>query len=306
MKKQWFLFGIMLCMLFGISYLYAEVPNEIVYQGKLKEYGLPFNGSKNMVFEIYPAASGEIASWSSGTQSITVSSGIFSYTMSPNIDWRAKDYWIQLKVNSKDLSPREKITAQAYALHSATAENMKANSNINFMINGSTIATLTSEGYFLINGQNVVPVGSIIPYAGDTAPAGWLLCNGDPVSRTTYANLYAVIQEKFGQGDGSSTFNLPDLRGRFLRGRDAGAGRDPDSASRTAMNTGGNTGDAVGSMQTDEFKSHNHSISIMQPGAAYSNVSMGSSSSVGPLSTSSAGGNETRPINAYVNYIVKY
>lgn len=54
------------------------------------------------------------------------------------------------------------------------------------------------------------PIGVILPYGGDTAPTGYLECNGSAVSRTTYADLYAVIGTKYGEGDGSTTFNLPD------------------------------------------------------------------------------------------------
>jgi len=56
------------------------------------------------------------------------------------------------------------------------------------------------------------PIGSIIPYGGATAPSGWLLCQGQAVSRTTYADLFAAIGTAFGTGDGSTTFNVPDLR----------------------------------------------------------------------------------------------
>ena len=62
------------------------------------------------------------------------------------------------------------------------------------------------------------PVGTINAYGGATAPDGWLLCQGQAVSRTDYANLFAVIGTSFGSGDGSTTFNIPDLRGEFLRG----------------------------------------------------------------------------------------
>lgn len=96
---------------------------------------------------------------------------------------------------------------------------------------------------------NFVPSGTILPFGGVTAPAGWLLCDGSAISRTTYANLYSAIGVVWGSGDGSSTFHLPDLRGRFIRGRDGGAARDPDRTARTAANTGGNTGDNVGSVQ---------------------------------------------------------
>ena len=77
------------------------------------------------------------------------------------------------------------------------------------------------------------PVGVITAYAGDTAPNGWLLCDGSAVSRTTYANLFSVIGTKCGAGDGSTTFNLPNIKGRSL------VGVDPDD---TDFNVVGATG----------------------------------------------------------------
>ena len=64
----------------------------------------------------------------------------------------------------------------------------------------------------------IMPAGVIIPFAGSSIPAGYLLCNGAVVSRTTYAKLFKVIGTTYGAGDGSTTFNLPDLRDRFLEG----------------------------------------------------------------------------------------
>ena len=66
--------------------------------------------------------------------------------------------------------------------------------------------------------QMIVPVGIVQAFAGDTTPEGWLLCDGSAVSRTDYADLYAVIGDTYGSGDGSTTFNLPDLTDRFLQG----------------------------------------------------------------------------------------
>lgn len=91
---------------------------------------------------------------------------------------------------------------------------------------------LTVNGRISDKSGLVMPVGAILPFGGGTAPAGWLLCEGAPVSRATYADLFAVIGTAFGSGNGSSTFNVPDLRGVFLRGADGGTGRDPDAAKR--------------------------------------------------------------------------
>ncbi len=152
------------------------------------------------------------------------------------------------------------------------------------------------------------PAGSILAFGGASAPAGYLLCNGLAVSRTTYADLFASIGTAFGEGDGTTTFNLPDFQGRFLRGVDNSAGLDPDKATRTAMAAGGNSGNNVGSVQSDELKSHSHPFRTANKGSAssYSGGSFHHDNGAINTHTASAGGTETRPKNAYVNYIIKY
>jgi len=151
------------------------------------------------------------------------------------------------------------------------------------------------------------PPGTLVAYMGTTAPDGWLLCQGQSVSRTLYNNLYTVIGNASGSAD-TASFNVPDLRGRFLRGVDGSAGRDPDSGTRTAMNPGGNTGNLVGSVQVDALKSHTHTVYAVTTGGGSVPVN---GSSVGGKDITSSGpstgaSSETRPINAYVNYIIKY
>jgi len=75
-------------------------------------------------------------------------------------------------------------------------------------------------------GDGAVPSGAVMSFAMNTAPTGWLKANGAAVSRTTYASLFAAIGTTFGAGDGSTTFELPDLRGEFVRGWDDGRGVD--------------------------------------------------------------------------------
>ena len=91
-----------------------------------------------------------------------------------------------------------------------------------------------------------VPSGSVFCMAVATIPSGYLECNGAAVSRVTYAVLFGVIGTQYGTGDGSSTFNLPDLRGEFVRGFDNGRGAD--------------SGRSIGSSQGDDNKQHNHGI----------------------------------------------
>lgn len=104
--------------------------------------------------------------------------------------------------------------------------------------------TLFSDNtnYFTNRGKGQTPAGIIAPYAGSTAPVGWLICDGSAISRTTYVKLFTAISTTFGNGDGSTTFNLPDLRGRFPLGRDSmgagAAGRMPNHTTTLAA-TGG-------------------------------------------------------------------
>jgi microcystin-dependent protein len=166
-------------------------------------------------------------------------------------------------------------------------------------------------GYTDPSTLSFVPTGAILAYGGASAPSLFLLCDGSAVSRTTYSSLFTAIGVAYGAGDGSTTFNLPDGRGFFLRGVDNGAGHDPDASSRAPSNTGGNSGDAVGSSQGSAFESHVHvettSTSAGGPaatGITINTTGIGSSSTY--LSTLSAGtSTETRPINIYVNYIIK-
>ena len=174
----------------------------------------------------------------------------------------------------------------------------------NATITGSNIANATITSANLASDVGTVPTGVISAFGGTSAPNGYLMCDGTSYLRSSYLTLFGVIGTAFGAID-STHFNVPDLRGRFLRGVDNTANRDPDKASRTAMNTGGNTGNNVGSVQTDQYKSHTHTAGVL------STTNYGQTNAVtyfaGVLSgnTGASGGNETRPINAYVNYIIK-
>jgi len=110
--------------------------------------------------------------------------------------------------------------------------------------------------------RQVCPPGTVLPFAGANAPAGFLLCDGSAVSRTEYAELFAVIGTTWGAGNGSTTFNLPDLRGVFLRGVDGGRGFDP--------------GRVLGSLQQDDLKSHTHTGTTAQAGSHTHSASTGS------------------------------
>nr|DAT82283.1 MAG TPA: tail collar fiber protein [Caudoviricetes sp.] len=114
----------------------------------------------------------------------------------------------------------------------------------NLTAGGRDAALSAEQGKILkkdIEGKvaQAAPSGQIAFFAGSSAPAGWLKANGAAVSRTTYAALFAAIGTTYGAGDGSTTFNLPDLRGEFMRGWDDGRGIDRGRAFGSAQ------GDAI-------------------------------------------------------------
>ncbi|HAP64875.1 MAG TPA: hypothetical protein DCR93_37115 [Cytophagales bacterium] len=140
-------------------------------------------------------------------------------------------------------------------------------------------------------------VGSVSAFAMHTPPPGWLECNGQAVSREAYPTLFRRIGGIYGVGNGATTFNVPDLRGEFVRGWDHGRGVDG--------------GRPMGTWQQHQFQSHNHSISTRQDDW---NVSGGTGPSYGAdngaylarYSTGHMGGHETRPRNVALLYCIKY
>jgi hypothetical protein len=174
-------------------------------------------------------------------------------------------------------------------------------------VEGDVVAEAVRKAMVLL-----VPVGTIVAYGGDTTNGetvkrlreqGWLPCNGGQVGRKDYPLLFEAIGTSFGASNGD-TFNLPDFRGRFLRGTDQGARRDPDAAGRGPSAAGGNGGDRVGSLQDDQFKSHTHTEYRLGDHDRGGWASGGYWASVGAQS-GPAGGNETRPKNVGVNWIIK-
>lgn len=104
------------------------------------------------------------------------------------------------------------------------------------------MATLTN----LLNNSmgGVVPAGTVVAWGANNTPTGYIHCNGAAVSRTLYADLFSAISTTFGGGDGSTTFNVPDLRGEHIRGFDDGRGID--------------SGRGFGSFQNAMFPRHRH------------------------------------------------
>lgn len=148
---------------------------------------------------------------------------------------------------------------------------------------------------------DLLPVGLLGEFPLAAPNSFWLRCDGQAVSRTAYPRLFAYLGETYGSGDGSTTFNVPDYRGYVKRDTDDGAGVDPDAASRTDRGDG-TTGDAVGTKQQDELKSHTHTFpsNTSSGGANTVNTKLNSTND-SPTTTAATGGNETRMKNINVN-----
>lgn len=186
------------------------------------------------------------------------------------------------------------------------------------------------------------PVGTVVAFAGDIAPAGWLLCDGSVVPRYQYERLWKVIGTRHGEGDGTTTFNLPDYRGRFLRGVDVAGDAIPprDLGPRMPMNKGGATS-GLGTVQNwatarpaatgfvlSEVPAHDHEYTharaVSEEVKLYDGLPTNLAGSHFPIGRSGGvavktgdagkhshtvdggGDKETRPLNVAVNFIIKY
>jgi len=153
-----------------------------------------------------------------------------------------------------------------------------------------------------LTGIDATPIGTIQYFAKNSAPFGWLKANGAEVSRTTYIDLFNQIGTTFGSGDGSTTFNLPDIRGETIRVWDDGRGVD--------------SGRNFGSIQGDAFSSHTHGVSHNADrwwgnrGTRDWNGSRNTSNGIGhkntSVNTNSTGGDETRPRNVALLPCIKF
>lgn len=186
-------------------------------------------------------------------------------------------------------------------------------------INGTGLITYGSD-------QIGVPPGVYFPFAGSTAPNGYLLCQGQAVSRTTYADLFTAISTTYGVGDGSTTFNLPDARGRTIFGKDNMGGSAANRLTTAGGGVDGLTLGAAGGGETVTLttttmpshthvqNAHSHTVpSGSAPGTAISSINGGnaintSTSSVTATNQNngSSGAHANVPPAIVGNIIIKY
>jgi microcystin-dependent protein len=141
----------------------------------------------------------------------------------------------------------------------------------------------------------ITPVGGMIQFAGTTAPTGWRLCDGSPASRTTYKSLFDVIGTAYGAGDGSTTFNLPDMRGRFPLGKATGG----------TGNTLGATGGAIdhthtGGAHTHSTPAHSHAVTGGTTNDGAHSHTVDSHTHTAPAHTHTYSGSTGEPVTDFV------
>jgi len=268
-------------------------------------------------FSLMPGQQATQASWvetqnvttdAYGTIGVTIGKGTKAGGVAAtfaDVNFAAVHYWLRVEINENGAYRELSYTALASVPYAEAATNAVSS-----------------------------PVGSVMPFAGDASkvPAGWLLCDGREVSRSDYAALYDVVGTAYGFGNNSTTFNLPDMRGMFLRGVSGDSGKDADVDTRVPLKDGGNSGNSVGSYQGDAIRNIKGSFTpiysnngafgftnLTQTSGSLYAVPLGSTSQVGvqgsgygtvsigfDASRAVSTGSDNRPQNVYVNYIIKY
>lgn len=156
--------------------------------------------------------------------------------------------------------------------------------------------------------------GTIVPFGGSTVPTDWLLCYGQAISRTTYATLFAVVSTTYGAGNGTTTFNLPDLRGRIPGGKDDMGGTAASRLTTAGSGVNGASLGAAGGAQTHtlstaQIPTHAHGYVGGSNAAGSGTVGAAGQSANGyVMNTLNAGSdqahNNTQP-TIVLNYIIK-
>ena len=326
-----------LCIGFGVVGWTA--PSYVNYQGLLNgANGQPLpTGNYTMEFNIYDQAQSGTRVWGpflfdSGVATghgplVPVVSGRFNVIIGPqdtgglpiSTAFGDTNRFMEITVaGGPPILPRQQFLSTAYAFEAINAQQAQ-------LAQQAVIASNLVQQV----ADTLCPPGSIMAFGGSVVPDGWLLCDGRPLTNAMFPRLYAAISTNWGNGtldsngnpenpDNPDTgFNLPDLRGMFLRGVNGSLTNvnwwDPNHDVRTSRN-GGNSGNAVGSAQLNEFKLHSHTNDVWKYLLKMDGVQTTSGVDNSPNEPNvanvqpmlPAGGDETRPNNAYVNYIIKY
>lgn len=278
------------------SFLAGVVGTAGTQADALTTLGAPLNGTlaKTSAYTVVAADRGKLIAATTGTWSLTLTAAA---TLGDGFTFAVRNSGsgtITIDPNSS-----EQIDA-------AATKVLAPGDTVMVYCDGTQFAT--------VGGGSGVPAGSITDYAGSSAPTGWLLCYGQAVSRTTYATLFTAISTTYGSGDGSTTFNLPDLRGRVTAGVDNMGGSAANRITSGGSGITGTTLGAAGGAQTHtltvaEMPSHAHSYTAPAGAFTQSGTSLPYvlDSTAGSTTGSQGGGsahNNTQP-TLMLNKIIK-
>jgi hypothetical protein len=258
-------------------------------------------------------ATGTITGLPSGSASASYGAGSFVFQSATSTAATLDGASIILRLgtansNGLTLSPPSGLSGGSYTL---TLPTVPAQLSAVTIDASGNISSAPQSDYFN-------PTGAMMDFGGASAPTGWLICNGSAISRVTYSALFAVIGTNYGVGDGSTTFNLPPC-GVFYRSVSGTSGNDPNASSRSAIN-GGNSGNNVGSFQTNATAvnglhdyGHVHPNNWTDTGlqAFYGGagtphgLQITGTTTTGTGYASLGGDAETRPVNVYITKIIK-
>ena len=232
---------------------YADIPHLINYQGKATDtLGALLNGTYTLTFRIYNHSTAGDLLWSEAHPNITITNGIFQLllgSITPLGLAFDESYYLSVEVNSDgEMTPRTRFASVPYAYKAKEA----------YKAEEATLADSLKE--------NPIPPGVMMIWSADISPEGWLLCDGSTVSREEYADLFNTIGTTYGAGDGMTTFNLPDLRGRFPLGKDSMGGVSADRVTVSeADNLGQGSGEENHTLTIAEIPSHSHAYTNYPP-----------------------------------------
>ena len=219
---------------------------------------------------------------------------------------------IIVRTNGIDRTVTGLTPGSSYYL-SATAGALSTTANARYVGLALSANELLFNGNY--NPDTHFPTGCVQMHAGSSAPTGWLLCDGSAVSRTTYAGLFAILSTTYGAGDASTTFNVPDMRGRVpvgvgtgTGGGSSGTGAPTGGSALTAVARGTWKGAETHTLTEAEMPAHTHTSGVFTTGGI-GTPAAATGANATPTTTSSTGGggahNNVQPVMG-LNFIIKY
>jgi hypothetical protein len=300
---------ILIAVGFQSAFAQSRVQNTFDIQGRLLDKdNKPYkDGEYSLTFRLYDGVR-ENPLYEEKDTKVNVLHGVFNYTLGAgqyNLPKFDQELLLGIQIAGEaELKPRLRIGSVPTA---SIAKEAKFADTAKFSLSSETshFSVRSDTATYALNTS--VPIGCIMPFAGtpDRLPQEWMICDGRALSSKVYPDLKFVIGTNWGTGEGKEIdFNIPDLRGLFLRGVDDGAGRDPKAYARESYKPGANSGAGVGSYQASSDGRDDDCDGIPETLFGGGKPS-GNTLSSKYKNTYSSAKSEARPKNVAVFYIIK-